>query len=556
MNRNRAVRVSTGVCIVFAVLMSFAMAQSEKPVAESGTASSTTGSEKGSKRSTDARPARKRSAARSKTAAGDPQHELALRLLGEAEAESGVLDAAGRAGLLYITGHTYATVDKQKARELFESAYQNALVAYDQRPDAVGFMLDDLVAATTAVAPNTVEQSLPPYDSARDYALRLLIKRHVAEKDVNRAIELLLMMKSDQAMTYAAVDLLMALPPTRQDDRDRVFATVLEAYKNSKHMQVGTGSPKDLGTLVVRFHSDVNQALVQQAINVLLDEAKSMSQHVVMSTAQRTVTFSSYQFRLFQLLPALRHIDPDRAESLLKDEKTTASLLQQYPDGQRTVDDWLRDTPMKDGETRQTRYAYVRDGSLKTQATNMEIDRTVDRLARQAETDPNSAISNAARISDVLVRTRLLLTLAQNCQKKNPAAAKAALRQVLAAPPDDPSMYRDLKDVAEMAREMGDFDLANAAIAQGLKLARALYDFESDKDDPNQALKVNWVSVRAYRELLAIQVKLAPDAALQSIKEIPDAEVGGIEKVVVAATLLNAPLPETSPVAKAEKGKA
>ena len=138
----------------------------------------------------------------------------------------------------------------------------------------VRFMGPDLIMATVEAAPAAVEQSLPD-KPLRDVALEWLVKRHAQQRNWNRAIEFLSMMESDAEMTPPASNLLAALP--RQEDRDRVFMLVLNADAQIPHRQVGTGSPDDLGTLVVRYWHKLTPSLVQQGIDELLKQSKAAS---------------------------------------------------------------------------------------------------------------------------------------------------------------------------------------------------------------------------------------------------------------------------------------
>jgi hypothetical protein len=395
------------------------------------------------------------------------------------------------------------------------------------------------------VAPTAVEQSLPD-EPLRDIALDCLVKRYTQQKNWNRAIELLSMMESDAEMTYPARDLLAALP--RQEDRDRVFVLMLNAYTQTMHRQVGTGSPEDLGALVVRFWTKISPGLVQQAIDELLKQSKD-GDSVVMKTPQGRVTFSSYQFRLFQILPALKAIDPDRANQLFKEETDTASLFARYPQGQLSADSSLRDTNNGDSQPSQVSYAYVHGPTaVSSAAARMDVDRTTDQFIASASKDPDSAIANAARIADPLLRIRVLVGIAQTIAAKLPAAAKRALREALQSSSNQGHGWRSWKDATEVALQLKDPDLAGATLNAGLKAVRRLYDDDSDHDNPNQALKLYWPSVRAYRELLALQLRISLDQALATVRSLPDEEVATLEKVMLAADLLNVSLPDTSPM--------
>jgi hypothetical protein len=489
-----------------------------------------------------------KTAVSSKNKATDFRHTQGVRLLEEASAEAGAFEPASQAGLLFIVGEVYAKVDKVKARSAFEAAYQNVRAGIEARPAAVGFMVPDLILKTVQFSPEMVEQSLPQ-GWYRDFALSHLAQHYIRQKQLNRAIELLGIIERDEDLTNPARDLLMALRNAPHEDRDQVFSIVLRAYTATHHQQVRTGSPEDLGTLVVRFWRGLNPALVHQAIDELLSQAKDVKDNIVMNTSQGTAAFSAYQFRLFQIFPALQAIDPDQASALLKKETETAAALKKYPQGQQTVDPWLRDTPMKDGEKQETRYTIARDsGTALTAATSMEIDRSVDDLVAKAKADPNTAIANATRISDAGTRVRLLVRLARVCATDNPTAAKRALREAATVALSNTLTASSMKEVAEVALQLGDTGIADTAVKTGLKVARREYDDDANPDNPNDALKLYWQSVSDYRELIATQAKFSPDSALETLKNLPDIEIIALEKAMLAAAWLDAPLSGTSPM--------
>ena len=473
----------------------------------------------------------------------------AVQLLDEASAQVGTLQPSSQAGLFFVIGKTYAVIDRAKSRAAYEAAYQNfqaSIAADGDKGGIMGFMGGDLIMATVEAAPMAVEQSLPPDQPLRDIALECLVRRYAQQKSWNRAIELLGTMESDEKMTSPARDLLAAL--SRQEDRDRVFTLVLDAYTQTTHRQVGTGSPDDLGTLLVRYWRKLSPGLVQQAIDELLKQSKD-GDSIVMKSPRGTVTFSSYQFRLFQILPTLKAIDPDRANQLLKDETSTAALLATYPEGQLSVDSSLKDTNNTANQLSHVSYSYVHGPISASSATaRMDLERTADEFIAGANKDPDSAIANASRISDPMLRIRVLVEMAQAIATIGPVAAKRALYEALKSPSDQDQGWRVWKEATEVAVQLKDAELAGATLKAGLKAARRVYDDDSNHDNPNEALKLYWPSVRAYRELLTLQFRISPDQALAAVTDLPDEEVVCLEKVMLAAAILNVSLPETSPM--------
>jgi hypothetical protein len=457
---------------------------------------------------------------------------------------------------LFIIGQTYSRFDQKKAVQAYEEAY--ALVR-SAKPEELGrlmFLVPELMDRTVQLAPEYVEQALPGQPVFRDYALASLTRKFIANKQLNRATETFTRIQSDSVLADVGRDLLNAIPTSRRAERDRIFRIVLDAYSSNTHPQIGTGTPEDLGTLVVRFWRDLSPVLVRTAIDVLLKQAdpeqagndNSPAEGIVMTTKAGTTSFTAYQFRLFQLLPILKVLDPSAAESLLRNNPTVENLFKKYPAGQQSVDNTLTASGASKDEVSQVQYAYASEQSEPATRTGMTISSLSDQLAGDADRDPYSAIENASSVKDESVRSNILLGIAQKLEEKNPSAAKAAIRALLKTPPRSTTAWNQLAQAAELADRMHDTMLTQEAIKDALVSAQRQFQEDANPDHTNRALKLYWPSVRAYQEIIAIQSSYSIDEALKTISDLDDREVAALEKALLAAHLARVRLSQTSPV--------
>ena len=116
----------------------------------------------------------------------------------------------------------------------------------------------------------------------------------------------------------------------------------------------------DLSGMVVRFWRHFPPELVLDAIDQILDHSKTDDTQIALKASagpDRTLTIKStvitfgsvYQYRLFELLPVLRELDPSKAEQLSNDPQVQAQL-NKYPSGLQSLDPTVRDTPLRKGE--------------------------------------------------------------------------------------------------------------------------------------------------------------------------------------------------------------
>src|SRR5690242_7282580 len=116
----------------------------------------------------------------------------------------------------------------------------------------------------------------------------------------------------------------------------------------------------------------------------------------------------------------------------MKEARGVQQALQLYPEGDSSLDPTLRDTPLKDGETRTATLAIANGGSpmtvaARTEAMRRERDR-IDAIAAEAAEHPEQALTDASMVSNASMRSRVYLAIAG---VKNATVANSALKQAL-----------------------------------------------------------------------------------------------------------------------------
>jgi hypothetical protein len=76
-----------------------------------------------------------------------------------------------------------------------------------------------------------------------------------------------------------------------------------------------------------------------------------------------------------------------------------------------------------------------------------------------------------------------------------------------------------------IARQVGESDLALKLFRSGMDQADKLGSEDADSDDPNIALKVWWPSVSAAWQLVRAASEISPGAALERVRGIKDPEI-------------------------------
>ena len=486
-----------------------------------------------------------------------PAQERGLRLLTAAEGEAAGLTPDMRAFVLWRASYAYVPVDPKKAESLAKQSF-TATEAIEDPPvkDQCGSIgsagdikswiqervLSEMVQkAKIAQAEELLPQAVEP---VRNHITTELIKHYIEKKNLAPAEALLTSLAEIEQYPFgAAGDLLLAMGPEQAADRMNIFNQALNNFE--QHGSTQMMGPVDMGTFVERTWTHVPSAVVLKALDKMLDEAKSKQSHSHLSMAsdKGSVSLNStYELRLFQLLPVLEELDKDRADNLLRDNTAIQAQLAKYPKGMNSLTSQgnIYSYGITDDDSPQ-----AAQGVSQQQAAEQQIRQRMNDISKEGEKDPQQAVNDSLMLplqdisQNSSPRAEALPMTARNAQKEKPSLARFALDEIVKVEDQlTPTQLKGIADVPKIYFELGDEDDAKKALKAMVKAAERLYAHDTDAEDPNKAFKGTWPSADLWRRCVQIAGKISPALAEEIIGEIPDPEIAAAQKVAFASGLL------------------
>jgi hypothetical protein len=371
--------------------------------------------------------------------------------------------------------------------------------------------------------------------------LSTIISKAVGARNYDHALELLNRVPPSGFPYGEATQLVLTLPPSRDTDKQEIFRLAMAADREQHSLVIGGD---DFASMIIRFWQHVPPAVAMEAIHQVLDAAQSMKgTGITLNAASGNVGFASeYDYRVFELLPILRQLDDSEADKLLSGSQQAQFQLQQFPNGLQSINPVIRDTPAKQGEHAQISGSLGPANSvgqaLQEANTTDAYNSRITEIVRMAGDNPRQAIAAAATLPDSdgrlafraeNPRAKALLAVAQAVMKKNPSEAKEALEGMAEVLKNAAHPYRSgMGNWAEgmnIARQVGEADLALKLFRSGMDQADKLGGEDADSDDPNLALKAWWPSVSAAWQLVRAASEISPGVALERVGEIKDPEI-------------------------------
>jgi hypothetical protein len=384
------------------------------------------------------------------------------------------------------------------------------------------------------------------------------ISKDVGAKNFDDALSKLMSAPRNESFPYeTAVKLMLALPSERDADRKAVFALALQSYRN----QSSRLSPQleDFATMVVRFWRHLPPQLVVEACDELLTKAKQLDESEVplslsIGTQRGEAHFDTvFAYRLFELLPVYQQLDATRAKSLLADRPEIAAVLGAYPNGLASLEPSFTDVLPSAGQVRR----FNMTSTLKrmeqpgSSAQEMQYELTL----RAVEKTVADVIADGAKFGSALVlplrypeglqspREDALGNIAMGVYVKNPELARAALRasrdSIGDLPPITQCHY--LTGIANMYIRLGDSSAAASIIEQAMKSADAVYQRDTDREDPNTSFKLYWPSNAIYRAIVVLRSRVSPVEGSKLADSITDPDLRNSALSAVAEDLLGSP---------------
>lgn len=500
-------------------------------------------------------------------------------LLQIAESEARGLDPGMRALTLSQIGSAYIGVDQHKATALLHDAFTATTEMDPDRSSDKRFLQDRILSSLLGLEGDAIAELLPRAEpGTRSGMMGKLIARAAQKKDFARATELVNQAAADSApFPYDGVtNFMLAIPPDDYSDRLNAFMQAYNAYSRGS-TDVGGFSNVGFDRIIVRFGALLPKEMALKAIDEVLNRAKNNENDArfTLASAAGSASFNtSYEYYLFEFLPVLRKLDPAKADDLLQKDNELQGTISKFPNGVASLDPTIRDTPAKPGEHSGMSFSInsskrpgnsgaggnlARSGvpGSNIQQIMGQYQAETERIQEMAAKDPQQAMSQAGNLPEMVgrmpVRTGAYESIARASWHKYPEAAHEALdRFVKAAMNLDPDQRgRFLMDAADLYLKLNDTDAAKKTIDAGLKTAEALYETDSNADDPNKALKGYWPSSSLWAQCVALAYKAEPDKVPEILAGIKDEEIRTAIRVAYAMALTgNSPTSTTTMVTR------
>ena len=481
-----------------------------------------------------------------------------MLLLEGAEAGARALDPASQAFAFIQISRAYQAVNKKKAVELLGEAMTAAkTVGQDNdRLTSLGARLQEqAVRAMVPLAPEKADELLPQLPPrSREQVFNGLLDYYEREKKLDHAMDMLFQLGQDGEIPYGSASRLMQkLSAEQQDQKQQLFTVALSSYKNHDSEGVYLGD-SDFSNMIVQFYRELPASLIHQAIDVVLEKARTAAEKEAKESSPTTVSIASakgavqlnstYSYRLFQVLPILQAIDPAEAEKLLKEQADVKALLAKYPQGVNSIGG---DPKAGMQNTSFSVNSGAPKGRLRPDPDSaLEMQREAQ-IEKDAEDHPQDALANVALLQAPNLKTSAYITVARLAWKKNPSVARQALQKAAESVdkmnPEVQSM--SINEIAKLYMQWKDEESAKKVIEQGVASTDKVYRSDINPDDPNKAPKAYWPSTVAWRSMLALASQISPAWAASLLKEIPDEEIKTLAQLGIATALLRAQSPQT-----------
>ncbi|HEX7959536.1 MAG TPA: hypothetical protein VF493_06435, partial [Terriglobales bacterium] len=290
-----------------------------------------------------------------------------------------------------------------------------------------------------------------------------------------------------------------------------------------------------------------------QAIDGMLKQAKeSDAGNLQISSSGGNASFGSYyEYRLFELLPVLRDVDPERAESLARDYQNVQALLVRYPNGQQSLDPGMNDSAPADNQPRDISFSWRSDDRHGTSPPATSNEPTVRQAVRQIEDlshkDPAQALSQARNLplheGRIFPWRDAFQAVIANTWKDKPTIAKSALLELVKSadslePADKVDHY---VDAARYYIKMDENEEAQKLLEKSQSFANDAIHQDANADNPNKALKAYWPSTNSWRKIIQTANQINPDLPNRLIKEIGDPDIKVLTEVDLAKAVVGAP---------------
>ena len=480
----------------------------------------------------------------------------ALGMMQSVKAEMGHFAPELQVELLVEMADAYQPIDRKQQVALLHRAFDtSANISEGATRRAQQFKIVQRLSAADPDAVLALRNAVDP--RVRGVVERQLLRQNIRMGKLDDAVQQLT--QWDQAWHFPyfeSVGLIHKLKPDQSVERQAVFSAAIAAFR---HEDAESFYGVDtLDRLILGCYNDVPAAMVNDAIDTILERSKSKGESLQarVSSDRGTFTFGSiYAFDLFQLLLVLEKVNPAEAKALLRDNPDVAAQAQQYSRNGAS-------TGTQDGESSlpvlvdRSTISVSPKGSTQIQNTNLrmaEQARLTDSVVATAAKDYKGALAAAQSLSNQRIgdesdlgtpRCDALLAIADSMMRSgNSSAAKEALRELVAATMDVPPIIQVnyLVNAAALSAQVGDSQTACQDLDLAMKAAAQLYQDDAFGDPANSAAKIYWPSTVAWKASSVVATRMDADYGIAQAATIPDPEIEAVVKMAVAAAIMGRP---------------
>jgi hypothetical protein len=423
-------------------------------------------------------------------ATASAEEVVARQMLAAAQEEAKSASAVVRAKVwMELAKQHSADGKKPEERSLLRDAYMATLEAPPQHYNYYSVVQSEILRTMMKdLGPEPVEELLPQTDAnMRGIAFDLLVTRYIDDQNWDRAIETLKRAPKNAWFPFApALRLMGKLPPQRV--ADRVAILELEYFVCDGKRTAVSG----LSTTIEQFWRELPRPQVVDVIPKILKEAMRIQLFPVMRATK------AYEDSKSKLLPILKELDPAKAEEWERGEK------QAWEDARKAgiptiVDRGEYDEPPAKNPPASSTPVAAKNASATPAST------------KQASTKPR---------------------VVNGCMEDEPWCDQNRVSHAL--------------EGLEGHLKRGEVELAKQSVSRGYRLAQGDWKLDTDPADPNQVDKPSWRSTQNWEAFTVLATKISPQYALERIKQIPDAEIQLLTRVMLARMWLGAK-PEFTP---------
>lgn len=388
------------------------------------------------------------------------------------------------------------------------------------------------------------------------------LERLISQHRLKEATAQLWLMPRDETFPFgAAIHLMMATHSSQENNA--TFGLAMEAYRKADLLTSGVGSLSptmdDFGALIVHFWREISREEILEAIDLLLSKTKEQENaglkfSISLGSDHSNASFpSTYQFRLFEILPILKKIDPEKYSEYLAADTSLRSDLGRLPNGLASID-VSYGSPSDIQEKATDRFAVEFAGAalaapiapFAEQMTEVSLlnhsGSEAEALKKAMELPLQGGIAQSPRLE-------ALMMLARNDDSAQLGAGLnatyAADTAAMTLDPEDRLIY--LAQIAACFSRFQQTDEAERVLFTELAdirsslLQRDTYEqSESTKGDDSQGRtsKLFWSSTAANRIIVFLEASTDPEKAIGFANGVIDPDVKAVLYVDIARRLL------------------